>query len=161
MAKQNILEVLLRTINDVQQKNKANPREQTADPTIFDLLRQKLGEIDEKSRVKRASRGKSPSSLLDKIRKEIEGVQRANKRDKSTPTAPPQIFDRIKRRLEERPQRQASSGLKRIVEEYNLDIGRLHPDIIRQIQQKYQADRTNLDKQYAQAIYDMIKQQRR
>ena len=69
MAKQNIFDVLLKTIGDVQSKNKANPNEVTADPNVFDLLKQKLQNLDDKSRVKRSARGKSPHSVLDLIKK--------------------------------------------------------------------------------------------
>jgi len=64
MAQNNILNVILKTISEVQKKNKANPREETADPTVFDLLKGKLKTVDEKSRQKRTSRGNQTASLI-------------------------------------------------------------------------------------------------
>lgn len=157
MAKQNIFDVILKTISDVQAKNKANPREETADPTVFDLLKGKLQNLDEKSKLKRASRGKSPNSILDLIRKEIEGTRRENKKDPNVKTAPGSVFDNILKKVNERPQRQASSGLRKIVEDYNLDISRLPGNVIQQVQQNYIKDRKSFDQQYAKAIIDLTK----
>jgi hypothetical protein len=46
MAKNNIFDVILKTINEVQQKNQRNPREETADPTVFGLIKGKLQNLD-------------------------------------------------------------------------------------------------------------------
>jgi hypothetical protein len=157
MAKQNIFDVLLKTINDVQSKNEANPREETANPSVFDLIKDKLGDLDTSTREKRASKGKSPESIFDLIKKQIEGARTENQKDPNTPTAPSSIFDRIIKKIEEKPKRQANTGLRRIVEEYNLDVSRLPREVIQQVRQKYVADQRNFDKQYANAIYDLIK----
>lgn len=154
----NIFDVILKTIGDVQAKNAANPKEETADPSIFDLLKEKLGDLDQKSREKRATRAKSPKSILDLIKKEIEGVRRQNKKDPNVATAPKSVFDNILKKVEARPQRQASTGLKKVVEEYNLDISRLPREIVHDIHTQYIADRKKFDQQYAQAIYDLMKQ---
>jgi len=81
MAKKNIIDVVLKTINDVQKNNRNDPNQRTADGNVFDLLKEKLRDLDDKTRSKRASKGKSPDSILDLIRKEIEGVKTHNKRD--------------------------------------------------------------------------------
>jgi len=60
MAKKNIFDMILNTINEVQTKNKTNPNVETADPTVFDLIKNKLQNLDEKNRAKRTQRGKSP-----------------------------------------------------------------------------------------------------
>ena len=157
MAKQNIFDVILKTINDVQAKNRANPREETADPTVFDLLKDKLRQLDQKSKAKRVQRGKSPSSILDLIRKEIEGTRRENKRDPNVKTAPGSVFENILRKVEEKPRRQASNGIRQIVEDYNLDVSRLPRDVIQQVQHNYIKDRKSFDQQYAKMIGDLIR----
>ncbi len=157
MAKQNIFDVILKTINDVQTKNKANPREETADPSVFDLLKGKLQQLDENSKLKRASRGKSPNSILDLIRKEIQGTQRENKKDPNVKTAPGSVFENILKKVNQGPQRQASSGIRKIVEDYNINISRLPHNVIQQVQQNYVKDRKNFDQQYAKAIIDLVK----
>lgn len=157
MAKRNIFDVILKTINDVQTKNQADPRQETADPNVFDLIKGKIQQLDEKTRQKRVSKGKSPNSILDLIRKEIKGARRENKKDPNVATAPKEIFDNILRKVDERPLRQASVGLRKIVEDYNLNIGHLPKEVIQQVQNKYVQDRKNFDAQYAQAIHDLIK----
>ncbi|MDH3651571.1 MAG: hypothetical protein OEQ53_17945 [Saprospiraceae bacterium] len=157
MAANNILNVILKTIGEVQKRNKANPREETADPNVFDLLKGKLKTLDEKSRQKRSSRGKSPHSILDLIKKEIEGARRENKRDPKQKTAPSSVFDNILRRVDEGPRRQASAGVRKIIQDYQLDVSRVPQDVFRQVQDKYAADRKNFDQQYAKAIHDLTK----
>ena len=157
MAKQNLFDVILKTISQVQQKNAANPNEQTADPTVFGLIKDRLSNLDQKSRTNRAARGKSPMTILDRIRKEIEGARRENKKDPKVETAPKSVFDNILKQIDQRPVRQASSGLKKIVEDYNLNVSRLPQEVVQQVRSKYQNDRKQFDKQYAQAIHDLIK----
>lgn len=52
---------------------------------------------------------------------------------------------------------QASTGLRKIIEDYNLDASKLPQDVVSQVQKKYITDRKNFDQQYAQAMYDLIK----
>ena len=153
----NILSTILKTINDVQAQNKANPNEPTADKNVFDLLKSKLNHLDQKTKQKRVSKGKSPHGILDLIRKEIEGAKRQNKKDPNVATAPSSVFDRILKKVEEPKRRQASSGLKKIVEDYNLDVSKLPREVVGQVQQKYIQDRKAFDKQYAQALFDLSK----
>ena len=76
----NILSTILKTINDVQAQNKANPNEPTADKNVFDLLKSKLNHLDQKTKQKRVSKGKSPHGILDLIRKEIEGAKKTKQK---------------------------------------------------------------------------------
>ena len=68
------------------------------------------------------------------------------------------IFDSILKKIDDRPKRQASTGLKKIVEDFNLDVSRLPPQVLQQIQVDYAKSRENFDKQIAQAIHNIIKQ---
>jgi non-homologous end joining protein Ku len=160
MAKSNILDMILKTVNDVQRKNKVNPNEETADPSVFGLIKDKLRQLDQKQREKRVARGKSPISVMDRIRKEIEGARRENKKDPNVNTAPKSVFDQIFKKMEANPKRQASAGLRKIVQDYNLDVSNLPREVLGQIQERYVADRKKFDHQYAQAIHDLIKQKR-
>ncbi len=160
MANGKLLNVLLNTINKVQTNNQANPNEETADPSVFDLLRNKVQELDNRNRDKQVAKGKDPVSVLDLIKNGIEHVKDKNSADPNVKTAPSAIFDRIKQRIEERPQRRASKGLKKIVQEYNLDVSRLSPQALEQIQGQYLNDQKRLNQQYAQAINQLIQNQR-
>ena len=150
----------MKTINDVQKQNRANPNEPTADKNVFDLLKNKLKDIDTKSKHKRVAKGKSPESILDLIKKEIEGVRKDNRRDSKVATAPKSVFDKIIKKVEAPRQRQASSGLKKIVMDYNLDVSRLPRDVIQQVQNQYVQDRAKFDKQFAKALHQLTKRYR-
>ncbi len=152
----NILDMILKTIDDVQQKNKVNPREETADPNVFDLLKGKLGDLDKKISNKRVQKGKAPISILDLIKNQIEAARKQNKKDVNVPTADPAIFDRIIKKVEEKPKRVASTGLKRIIENFHLDVSRVNPEILKQVQKQYETDLKRMDQQYAEAIHKLV-----
>ncbi len=158
MAKQNILDVILNTINEVQKKNHSSVREETADPNVFDLLRDKIQSAEQKHRRKRVSKGKSPDSFLDIIRKQIEGTRRANKKDPDVQTAPGSVFDNIHKKLDQKESRVIKSSIQRIADEYRLDVDRLPVEIVEDIQARYKTDLKSLDKQYAGVMYEMLKQ---
>jgi hypothetical protein len=157
MAAKNVINTILKTINEVQKQNKSNKQEETADRSVFDLLKGKLQDLDQKTREKRAAKGKSPVGILDMIRKEIEGVKRENKKDPNVKTAPRAVFDKILKKVEEPKRRMASSGVKKIVEDYNLDISSIPRDVLSQVQQQYLKDKAVFDKQYAKALFDLTK----
>ena len=156
MAKANILEVILKTINDVKQKNANNPRQETAHPNVFDLIKDKIGDLDKKIQNKRVAKGKSPVSILDLIKGQIEAARQHKQQDPKTPTANSNIFDSILKKVEQKPKRAASTGIKRIIEEYNLDASQLNRATLQQIQQQYDADLSALGQKYAQGISDLI-----
>ncbi len=156
MAKANILEVILKTINDVKSKNAANPRQETAHPNVFDLIKDKIGGLDKKIQENRAAKGKSPISILDLIKGQIEAARTHNQQDANTPTANSNIFDSILKKVEEKPKRTASAGVRRIVEEYNLDTSRIPTATMKQIQQQYDEELRALGQKYAQGLHDLI-----
>ena len=162
MAKQGgkILDIILKTIDDVQKKNQASTREETADPTVFDLLKDKLGNLDKKIQNKRVKKGKAPVSILDLIKNQIEAAQKQNKRDKEVPTADPAIFERIIKKVEDKPKKVASTGLKRIIENFHLDVSDVNPAILQQVQRQYETDLKRMDQQYAEAIHKLIARSR-
>jgi len=156
MADGKLLNIILKTINDVQKKNKANPNEKTADPNIFDFLKEKLGDLDGKIQDKRVKKGKSPLSILELIKNQIEAAKKQNKKDPEVETADPIIFDRILNKIEEVPKKVASKGIKRIIENYHLDVSGVDIDILRQVQAQYDTDLRRIDQQYAEAINKVI-----
>ena len=157
MAKKNIIDLVLKTINDVQQNNKKDPNQRTADSNVFDMLKDKLKNLDDKNRKKRAAKGKSPNSILDLIRKEIEGVRTQNKRDPSVRTAPKSVFKDILNKVNQKPAQQAAKGISSIISEYNLNVNKIPQKVLLKIQDKYQKDIANINKQYAQAMHDLAK----
>lgn len=157
----NVLDVILKTIEEVQQKNKRNPNVETADPSVFDLLRDKIQDIDAKAKNNQLQKGKrNPKSILDLIKGGIEGARRENKKDPKVATAPGSIFDDILKKVDQAPKRQASSGIKKIIEDYKLDVSRIPTNMLQDIQGQYQKDLQKLRQQYAQGIFDLSKKVR-
>lgn len=155
MAKNNIIDVLLKTIGDVQQNNRQDPNQRTANPNVFDLLKDRLQDLDTKTRQNRAAKGKSPDSILDLIRKEVNKVRKGNKNDPNVETAPKSVFKDILKPIERIPQKQAKRGIQNVIEEYRIDVTRVPGKVLEQMQGQYMNDKKNFDKQYAQAIYDV------
>ena len=157
----NVLDVILKTIQDVQQKNKKNPNVETADPSVFDLLRGKIQDIDAKAKNNQLQKGKrNPKSILDLIKNGIEGARKENKKDPNVQTAPRSIFDDILKKVNQAPQRQAISGIKKIIQDYKLDVSRVPTNMLQDIQGQYQKDIQKLNQQYAQGIFDLSKKVR-
>jgi len=158
----NVFDVILNTINEVQAKNKQNPNVETADPSVFDLIKKELNKIDGKVQNKQLQKGKrNPKSIFEMIRDGIEGVKKENRKDPNVATAPGSVFDDILNKIEQKPRRQASSGLKKIVQDYNLDVSVLPREVINEVQVKYQNDVEAFNKQYATAIFKLINQYKR
>jgi len=157
----NVLDVILKTIQEVQQKNKQNPNVETADPSVFDLLRDKIQQIDSKVKNNQVQKGKrNPKSILDLIKGGVEGVRRENRKDPKVATAPGSIFDDILKKVDQAPKRQASSGIKKIIQDYKLDVSRVPTNMLQDIQTQYQKDLQKLNQQYAQGIFDLSKKVR-
>jgi len=157
MAKKNIIDILLKTIGDVQNQNRNDPNTRTADANVFDLLKDKLRDLDNKNRNNRAAKGKSPNSILDLIRKEIEGVKNQNKKDPNVKTAPKSVFKDILKSVEQKPRKQAAKGIENIINEYRLNVSKVPKKVLQQMQKQYLADKKVFDQKYAQAIHDYVK----
>lgn len=155
-----IFSVILKTIDDVQKKNTASKTQETAHPNVFDLLKEKLGNLDKKVQSNRVKKGKSPVSILELIKNQIEAAQRQNKKDPNTPTADSAIFDSIIKKVEAKPIKVASTGLKRIVENFHLDISNVDPTILKQVQHQYDTDLRKMEQQYAEAMHKLIQRYR-
>ncbi len=151
-----IFNVILKTIDDVQKKNKASKTQETAHSNVFDLIKEKIGDLDAKVQNNRVKKGKSPVSILELIKNQILAAKNQNKKDPNTPTADSAIFDSIIKKVEQAPVRVASTGLKRIVENFHLDISNVDPTILKQVQQQYNTDLKKMDQQYAEAMHKLI-----
>ena len=155
MAKGDLLKIILNTVNEVQKKNRASTTQKTADPNVFDLLKDKLGDLDKKIQNNRVKKGKSPISILDLIKNQIEAAKKANQEDPKVETADPAIFDRIIKKVEAKPKKVASKGIKRIIENFRLDVSKVNPEILKQVQAQYDTDLRKMEQQYAEAIHKL------
>lgn len=156
MAKRNLLGTILNTIDSVQKLNKSNPKEKTAESAVFDLLRDNIGNIEKKIQKRRAKKGKKPLNIMDMVKKGINAAQKTNKKDKKVATAPDSVFDKIRNKVDEAPKRAATSGINKIVDEYNLDVSGITRSTMQQIKAEYQADIQGLNEKYALAIHDLV-----
>jgi len=114
MADGKLLNIILKTIDEVQKKNKASVKEKTADPSIFDMIKDKLGNLDN-IQQKQNEQGKKPSNIIDLIKSQIEAAKTANQKDPDTETADSAVFDRIIKKVEKKPKKAASKGIKRLI----------------------------------------------
>lgn len=154
----NILDVLLKTVKEVQQSNKKDKNVPTADKSVFDLIKEQIKNVDKKVQKGQVNQGKrKPKSILDMLKDGIEGVRKQNKKDPNVETADKSIFEQILKQVEKPEQRKAASGVKKIVQDYNLDVSRVPRDIMQKVQEQYQKDLKNFNHQYAQMIFDVIK----
>jgi len=157
----NVLDVILNTINDVQRKNKQNPNVDTAHPSVFDLLRDKIQDLNTKQQQNQINKGRrNPKSILDLLKDGIEGARKENRNNPNIQTADKSIFDEILGKVNKVPQRQATSGIKKIIQDYNLDVSRIPKNMLVEIQNKYQSDLKNMNQQYAQSIFSLTKKMR-
>ncbi|MEM7105106.1 MAG: hypothetical protein AAF502_18360 [Bacteroidota bacterium] len=156
MPNQNILNVILKTLDEVKSNNQQNPNVTTADPSVFDLLKGKLNQIDQNVDNRRIEKGKKPINILDLIRNQIDAAKKQNQNDPNTPTADVSIFDQIKQKLNDHRQNQVSDDVQRIASQYGLDISRVPANIIQQIETDYDRESQKLDQHFAQAIHNML-----
>ncbi len=156
MAKRNILGTILKTIDTVQKLNKDNPKEATADSAVFDLLRDNIGKIDKKIQKRRAKKGKPPINIMEMVKAGIDAAQKTNRKDKKVETAPESIFDKLRNKVDETPKRAATSGINKIVDDYNLDVSGITRSTMQQIKAEYKADIEKLNEKYAFAIHELV-----
>ena len=159
MPKPNFMDVLKSTISEIQQKNQANPREETAEPSVFDLLKEKIRMAEEKGRIRRANKGKSPKSILDVLKEKINEAQTENAADPNVKTAPAAVFDKVKKKVEDKENRRMQASIRSIIEDYDLDIEEvraLGKEPLKKLQASYRNDRKRLDARYAEVLQKLI-----
>ncbi|MFK7904537.1 MAG: hypothetical protein AB8B69_05410 [Chitinophagales bacterium] len=151
----NFFDVIKNTIEVIQQTNRDNPREETAEPTVFDLIKEKIQQAESKRNAKRVEQGKKPSSILDLIKDKIEEARGENRDNPDQKTAPPSIFDKLQKKVELKEKRRTNASLRTVIEDYGLDISGMHQNSVRQIQDQYRIDIQKVNKHYAHMLHDM------
>ena len=161
MAK--FIDLLKNTIEEIQNDNRNNPNEETADASIFDFLKDKLGELNNKTNANVQTRDGNPVSIFDFIKAKIEEAQNKNATDRSVPTAPGSVFDKMRNKVEQYKKQQntqrydqrAEESIADVIQEYGIDVRNLNRDILIQVQQRYAQDNKNLDIQYAKYLQQL------
>ena len=72
-------------------------------------------------------------------------------------TAPESIFDELLKKVNKATQRQAKSGLQRIVDEYSGNVSRVPKNILQDVQAKMMKDQQEFDRQYANTGADLAR----
>ena len=85
-------------VEKVQERNRNNPNINTADGSVFDKLKDKFEEV--KNNVD-SRRQKGGTNLLDQLRDRIDQVKRDNEANPNVETADNEVFDDMKRELDE------------------------------------------------------------
>lgn len=163
MAKRrnSFLDLIENTLKDIQTDNRDNPQEPTADPSVFDLLKKKIREVNDKVVInKPTDEGETkPTSIFDIIKNKIDDARNENRDDPEQPTAPPSIFDLLKKKVQNkqdekrtRDVKKAEESIQDLIEEYNIDVSMISEQELRQIQERYVQDNKHLDQQYAEFL---------
>ena len=159
MANGKLLETILKTVLSTQKKNASNPKQQTADPNVFDLIKDKLQDA-QSNHQSGGSTSKPAGNIFDLIKKAVKSAKRENKKDPNIETADPDIFDNILKKVEQKEKQKVATGLKRVIEDYNLDVSGLPAEAMQQIQTEYTQAQKKLDEDFANGIYKLIKRAR-
>ncbi len=146
------------TLKDIQNTNKDNPNEPTADSSVFDLLKKKIKEVSDNVLTDNTTNdgNTKPTSIFDIIKNKIEDAREENKNDPKQPTAPSSIFDILKKKVENKQEekkardvKKAEESIQDVIDEYNIDVSMIEEHELKQIQERYLRDNKQLDEQYA------------
>ena len=153
-----LLETILKTVGDLEAKNKKNKNVETADPAVFDLLRKKVQDIQTQQQSGTLNQGKrKPKNILDMILAGVKNAQKENKKDPNVPTAPKSVFEDLLSKVESKKEKKAATGLKKIIEDYQLNVSNLPNEALVQIQSQYKQELEELNQKYAQGLFDLNK----
>jgi len=94
----NILKKLGETVGKVQQQNKENPNEETAEGSVFDRIKDSIEDLKKKNEKEELQR---QQSTVEELREKLKEVQIQNKENPVERTAPTSVFDRLNDALKE------------------------------------------------------------
>ncbi len=152
----NITDIISAIINELQKKNRENPNEETADPEVFDILREKIGGVGHQTQhQRRQPTNQTPDNILDIIRQKIEEAQQENRNNPNQRDAPGSIFDHLRKKVDQKERGQIKTSLRHIIQNYNLDVRRVPRRLLRDVEAAYAKERKHLDAKYAQVLHDL------
>ena len=168
MSKPNLLDLLKGTLKEIQNNNNNSPASQKADPSIFDFLKDKLSEVDQKTQTNIQNKNGQNVGIFDVILDKLTNAQKENRDNPNVQTAPGNIFDMLKSQVnqqkqqtQQRHQQRAQESIGDIIQQYNIDVRNINQNNLQQIQAQYVKDNADLDKKYAQYIHDLNQKGRR
>ena len=139
-----------------KRKNRNNPREETADPDVFDILRDKMRDVGHQAdHQRRQPRNDAPDNILDIIRQKIEEAKVENRNNPNQRDAPGSIFDHLRKKVDQKERGQIKTSLRHIIQNYNLDVRRVPRRLLQDVEAGYAKERKRLDAKYAQVLHDL------
>ncbi len=167
MGKPNILDLLKGTLQELQSNNN-NQGGSQADPSIFDFLKDKLRDVDAKTQTNIQDKNGNNVGIFDVLLDKLNGAQKENRDNPNVQTAPGNIFDMLKEKVNQQKtqaqnhnQQRAQDSISDIIHQYNLDVRNLDRNTLQQIENQYLKDNYNMDKKYAEYIHNLNSKQRR
>lgn len=161
MSKPNILDLLKGTLQEIQSNNNGS-NQQSADPSIFDFIKDKLSDVDQKTKTNIQDSDGRNVGIFDVILDKLNGAQQENRENPNVQTAPSDIFDMLRNKVtqqkQETQQRQtqrAEESIGDIIHQFNLDVRNLNQQTLQQIQAQYIKDNADMDRKYAQYMHDL------
>ena len=147
--KRPLLDFLMNTIQQAQTNNQANPNEPTASPKVFDLIRDQIQKAQQ-------NRGKNGGgTLIDMIKNGVEKARAANQQDPNQETAPGNIFDQIKDRVDGFQNQSQRDEFDRLLDDYDINESAFDQSTLDKVEQAFNNDRKRLRDAYAQKLRQM------
>ena len=166
MSQTNIIDLLKGTLQEIQNQQNNNTSKQQ-ESSIFDFIKGKLAEVDQKTQTNIQDKEGKNVGILDILLDKLNSAQKQNREDPNVPTAPDSIFDRLKDQVNQQKQRRnqwqnrrAEESITDIIQQYNLDVRGIDQRTLQQIQTQYVRDNDELDRKYAQYLHNLIHQRR-
>lgn len=150
-----LLDFIANAIEQVQQQNQANPNEETANSSVFDLIKDKVQSAPRNNQQYNQQAGNQPRSIVDFIKQKVEEAREQNQRDPNVKTAPGSVFDMIKNQIDGFQNQSGQDAFRELVSEFNLDLTSLDQNAQHQIHRSYMKDRQNLRAAYVQKIREI------
>ncbi len=171
-----LFDIIQGAIDVAQEANRKNPDEPTASGGLFDVLRERVKEVQQGQGQRptpvnpRSSGGRTrsgsgtdgyrpgttrrsnPKNIFDILLERVEDTRQANEQNPDEETAPDSIFDYINEEIEKGRERQSRRGLDEVIEEYNIDITGIRKSDLRQIREDFLEEREFLFKKYAKRL---------
>jgi hypothetical protein len=166
MSKPNIMDLLRSTLQEIQNTNQNEQNAPKADPSIFDFLKEKLSDVDQKTKTNIQDKSGNNVGIFDLILDKLTNAQKENQENPNVQTAPGSIFDMLREKVteqkqhtEQRNEQRAQESIGDIIHQYNIDVSNISQNALQQIQLQYVKDNAEMDKKYAQYIYNLNNQQ--
>ncbi len=150
MAKNQLLFDLIKgAIDTTQQRNRENPNQKTAAESIFNLLRDKVNDMQQNAAN---GKGSGKKSLIDLFQKTVQDVRQQNKANPNEDTAPKSLFNQIVKTVDQYRGGNGKMEFSGLIQEYNVDTRNISPSALKEIKKEFVLEKRALHKKYARLL---------